>query len=77
MNMKKAIKFLENHLKIHKDWRDEEILKCLKQGEKYQLMWERCKKHNSYDGYVGKIMNEFEQKYFPKESDLEYNGEEK
>lgn len=38
----------------------------LQQGKKCRLMWEKCKRHHSYDGYVEKIMNDFEQKYLPK-----------
>jgi len=74
MNTKEAIDRLEDFIS---DFTAEEnnnmveefdqIIFLLKRGEKYEAMWERCKKHHSYDGYVGKIMNDFEQKYFPGE----------
>ena len=58
-----------------------ELIVLLQQGEKYRLMWEELR-HNygwiGYEGiphinsnsiaYVSKIMDDVEQKYFPKET---------
>jgi len=82
METKEAIEFIENEID-YMDYvafkkeapfeagifqqKKDVLISLLQQGEKYKQMWEGCKKHNSYDGYVGKIMNDFERKYFPKE----------
>ena len=84
MKVKKAIEFLkaENIIRLRSaidtDLLTEnykEIIKLLQQGEKYRQRWEKFKKkygsavylHN-YDDGLKELMNDFEQKYFPKEA---------
>ena len=89
MDTKEAIEFFKtvidcikkgNFIYIRRldDKRFNEVITLLEQGEvnkKYKAMWEEAISYfNSIDD---DFINRLKQKYFPKESDLEYNGEEK
>ena len=40
MDTKESIEFLKGNLYVVNEYRSEEIVKCLQQGEKYRQMWE-------------------------------------
>jgi len=46
------------------------VIDLLQQGEKYRQMWEEMsnKYYSTYLYYIGELMDEIEQKYFPKEN---------